>query len=179
MPFDRGRFESGLPEHLVELYDRYRNDPDILVQRDSIALLEVRLMDVLQGIKEGVAAPNWVALRKVVRTVKEELPERISRELMLAVEDLNTLCEQGSYRQEQWTEVRGLVQDIRKISDTEQKRIVTAQHVMRADEVMALVDALGGLVRENVKDADALRRIETGIARFIGQKPVGQIGESA
>ena len=56
----------------------------------------------------------------------------------------------------------------RKLVESERKRLLDAQLMIDAKQAMILLAAITAIIRENVKDPDALRAISSGLLRLTG-----------
>jgi hypothetical protein len=69
-----------------------------------------------------------------------------------------------------WTPAVRLLDSLRALSETEQRRIERAGRMVRLEDALAILDAIAASVTANVRDAEALASISTCIAGFTGRQ---------
>lgn len=62
--FKTGRYSKYTPARLVESYDDYRTDPDLLSLNDDVALLRSITTQHLQAMEQGETSPAWIDAKK-------------------------------------------------------------------------------------------------------------------
>lgn len=174
--FKDGRHSKFLPPRLKETYQAARADDRLLELRDDISLLDARLTDVLKRVETGESGQLWVMIRQVwgdftVAKLASKIPEMQEH---LAI--LGDLIERGLADYAAWGEVRGLLEQRRKLVESERKRLVELQQVITTEQAMVLVSLLIDTVRKHVTDRDALAGISGDLARVLNVQ--ARVGDS-
>lgn len=154
-----GRYSKFLPTRLAARFAESENDPDLLVLRKEIALVDTRISDVLSRVDIGEAGTIWLDTKKAFDDLTESLQQKNARKTQDAIVTLSDLIKRGNTDYAAWNEVIGLVEQRRKLVESEQKRIVAGQHMLRMEEVQRLMGALTAAVREYVNDPVILGKI--------------------
>jgi hypothetical protein len=75
-----------------------------------------------------------------------------------------------------WAEIGVVIEQRRKLSESEQRRLVDLQSSISAERAMSLVGALVASVQAHVSDANVLKAISADISRLVA---VPELGEGA
>ncbi len=121
--FKTGRYSKVLPEAMRRRYEVARDDEDLLSLRDEIALLDLRII-----------------------------------ELLGRAEDEDT-----------WTQSVALIEQRRKLAESEHKRLVALKQYVSIEQVYAFIGALGGILREHVTDRHALAAIQRDLSGLLAR----------
>lgn len=164
--FQHGRRSKYLPARLLDRYHEAASDPDLLAVRDEIALLDMRLNELLEQVDTGeagelwmTAQAAWLAYLRKRDTVQERDAQRL----------LDQIIERGATAFQSWAEIHQVIEQRRKLSETEQKRLVTMQQMVTVEQAMSFVAALQTSVRKHVTDTAALRAIAADMAMLANQ----------
>ena len=131
--YKTGRYSKHLPDRLAARYHEALADAELLAVRDDVALLDVRLSELVNMLG-GDAIPGIV-----------------------------------------WAEVRDLLEQRRKLVETEHRRLVAMQQMITTEQAMALLGAVLGVIRKHVSDPATLGAISADFAVLsLVQRPVGR-----
>lgn len=165
-PVVHGRYSKYLPEKLAERYSEALADPDLLELRGEIALIDTRLMELIERVDKGGTLKDWQ------RAVKAhgELAEAVAAKDMGRVLDLTaklgrTLCA-GLSDYEAWQEISELVEQRRKLAESEHKRLVAMGQMITAERALILLAAVQDTIRRHVTDQATLTAIAADIRRL-------------
>lgn len=163
-----GTYSKVLPKRLLDGYQASINDPDRLALDQQLGLLDARLLDVLQRIDSGESGQLWRLLKGAARDYEAARrandPVRVVEQLALMLELIN----RGHTDQAAWAEARQLIQERRKIAESERKRQVQMHQVVSSEAAMALLAQLVVAVQTHVHDDDALAAISSEYRRLVG-----------
>lgn len=87
-------------------------------------------------------------------------------ELALVDARISFLLSGNNQSEDTWEEIRNLIEQRRKLVESERKRLVELQQVVTADQAMLLIRAVVASVREHVRDPAILRAITEDLARL-------------
>ncbi len=158
-PPTHGRYSMRLPAHLLKTYEQARRDPDLLALRDEVSLLDARLVDVLSKVNTGESGATWGAARAAHRAVQEARKTGDAHSFAAALADLGELIERGLSEYAAWGEVFGLIEQRRRLVESERRRLVEMQQMITAEQALMLATRLAMIVKENVTDPVALANI--------------------
>jgi len=173
--YQHGRYSKYMPAHLLQRYEEAVNDPELLSLDHEIAVVDARVGEVMQGIGRGESGKIWSVLSKLKHDVDYGVRQRrlsakmddkdgeISGAKLVAdsTNEIMKLIEVGSAEWAQWEEVVNLFERRRRLVDSEQKRRMNMQNLVRVEDAKILLDAmvhaLHEAVGENVEDLDEQR----------------------
>lgn len=164
--FAKGRYEGSLTEAEREDYSRERLDENITSLSDEIALLRLRLKD-LMGLRDVAnTAEAWRKAREAFKAMK--LAQRFHNELAFAEAFAaleSALTEDTDYAYQK--EIVFQIEQIRKLADTEQKRLTQMQQLITSNEFISAITAVLTSVRRNVSDPEEQKAVLTDIQRIL------------
>lgn len=135
-----GRYSKHLPTRLGERYEAALSDPDLLALRDEIALTDAEVARILDSLDEE--PPEDLEERKHWQKTIEANRDR----------------------------TQSLIEQRRKLVETERKRLVDLQQMMTAEQAMTLLAAVESVVRKHVHDRNVLAAIGADIARLVAHQ---------
>lgn len=165
--FKTGRYSKYLPERMLARYKQAASDPELLAMRSDIALLDARLSDVLGRVDTGEAGALWRAAREMYADARDAMADKDAARLSVALTALGGLLDKGVADWAAWDEVRSLLEQRRKLAESEVKREVLAQQMVKVDQAMVLVSALVDSVKRHVTDRDTLASISADFGRLL------------
>lgn len=165
-----GRYSKSLPARMLSKYDEAREDREFLALSEDIALIDARLEDVLGRVDTGECGENWKALglavkefnefeRKATCAVTEGKRDEYNADRNERMRMICFLVEAGISDFNAWQELKGWLETRRKTVETEQKRLVSMQQMMSADQAEMLKARILSIIRANVQDRHALTAI--------------------
>lgn len=132
-----GRYSKHLPTRLGERYEAALKDPDLLALRDEIALTDADIARILDALDEE--QPDDPEERLHWHRTQEANRDRM----------------------------QSLIEQRRRLVETERKRLVDLQQMMTAEQAMTLLAAVEAIVRKRVHDRDILAAIGADIAKLV------------
>jgi hypothetical protein len=170
--YKTGRYSRLLPKGLATKYAAALDDPEWLALKDEIALSEARLGEALERLNEH----ETPALLKLLDTEYGRLRTAIdagnAAGVTRAMHALDDLFAKRTAVAGLWAEVDALIEQRRRLSDTEQKRLVAMQQMISSEQAMVLIDTLLGIIKTHVTDRKALAAISTDIVAIVGASAV-------
>lgn len=163
--FQTGRYSKYLPERLLQRYDEAQADAALIELRGEVSLMDVRLSELLERVDAGDAATWRTALGKAWDEYRRTEGTVDGVKARAAVEGL---IERGSSDSLAWAEIAGLVEQRRKLVESETKRLKDLQQMITAEKAMTLIASLAGIVKAHVTDRDTLAAISADLIRLAG-----------
>jgi hypothetical protein len=177
-----GRYSQYLPTQLVPLMSAALSDPEMLSLRSEIGLVTAQIEERLRAVSDGSAGGNWKALQDEyqlwLRSAQEAQASekagdklgaaRSTRVASEAAATIGKLIEAGTADQSRWADVRALIDQRRKLVESERKRLVESQQVVALNQVQIILDALIRTIKEAVTDDATILQIESGFVRTLG-----------
>lgn len=172
--FKTGRYSKYLPTRLLERYQASADDPELLALRHDIALVDARLADVLARVDTVESGALWKRLQATHAALVLAQAKDNAQELTTGLSELGLLIGRGLGDWATWEEIGRLVEQRRRLVESETKRLVAGHQVLRLDEANLLILALAQAVRNHVADHGTLNAINAEFARLLGrQAPAG------
>ena len=135
-----GRYSKHLPARLAERYEAALTDPDLLALRDEIALTDADISRILEHLDT-------------------EMPDDPDDRLIW--------LEQNEANRDR---MQSLIEQRRRLVETERKRLVDLQQMMTAEQAMVLLATVESIVRKHV-DRNTMAAISADIARLVAHQP--------
>lgn len=172
-----GKYSKYLPQRMLERYHEAAEDSELIALRDDVALIDSRIADMLQRVDTGESGEIWSALLKTVHAFKEaefkansssdpatQVKWKLEREQCM--ETITGLCQEGMADYAAWSEVKSLVEQRRKLVETEQKRLVAMNQMITNEQAMVIQARILDIIRRNVTDRTTLANISSEFSRL-------------
>ncbi|HEU5090506.1 MAG TPA: HGGxSTG domain-containing protein [Roseiflexaceae bacterium] len=161
-----GRYSRVLPARLAGRYQEAAQDTALLELRSEVALLDARLADLLGRVDTGESGALWRALAE---WRLEALAARKANDTVKTSEAINAifdLIQRGHADYQAWREVGSVIEQRRKLVESERKRLIEMQQTLTAEKAMLLLGAVLGVIKEHVQDRNTLHAISRGIEQL-------------
>lgn len=172
--FKTGRYSKYLPARLAGRYQEAAQDPNLLALREDIALLDSRIAEVVSRLTTGESGGAWKAVRAAYENM---LLAKSTGDPQLFAASLNNLgdtIQSGYGDEESWIEISILLQQRRKLVESERKRLVDMQQMITAEQAMILVSTLVDILRRHVTERPVLAAISADITQLLARTDPGQ-----
>jgi hypothetical protein len=166
--FKDGRYSKLLPRGLAQKYVNALGDPEWLALKDEIALNEARLGDALEKLGDYETPALLDKLDTEYGRLKNAIKAGSASDVTVAMHALDDLFTKRAALAGLWREVDDLIEQRRRLSDTERRRLVDMEQVLTTQQALVLVSALIGIIKEHVTDRKILAAISTDIVAIIG-----------
>jgi hypothetical protein len=165
--FKDGRYSKYIPTRMLERYNEAIADPELLAQRHEVALIDARLGDLLKRADEADPSKALEQARLYnIEIQKAVHDENYGRMLVMALQ-LDGVLNDAQDDHHVWDEVQSLIEQRRKVVESERKRLVEMQQMVSTEKALTLVTALLAAVKENVPDRQALTAIQVTFNRLV------------
>lgn len=173
--FQTGRYSKYLPARLLERYHESAQDGELLALRDEIALLDTRLADLLNRVDSGEAGRAWKDAKAAHRKIALALQTKDTQSMFTGLSELEEAIGRGHGDYMAWDEIQSLLDQRRRLVESERKRLVDMQQMVTSEQAMLLVSALLDSVRRNVTDRNVLTQVQADFIRITTAKPAERI----
>lgn len=183
--FKHGRFvgqkalhRKAVPAHLRDVFDQALADPDLIVLREQLSIANGFLHELMVAKRDnGGTADQWKAVGDILKRYWKAKfegdkpdPEDAIAEIQAAVD----LHKQTALIQEQILDQQEL---IRRLSESEVKRLKAASEAVSRDKAIALAGALILAVRDAVGSPEAVAAVQQRFVEIVpgilGMQPQG------
>jgi len=168
--YKHGRYSKYLPDALTDRYHAAQSDPDLLSLREDVALLDTRISDRVQALDAGDSRQLWGQLSATYAAFIQAQRMGKTQEMAEALVKLGNLIKRGGSQGEVWSEIIGLLDQRRKLVESERKRLVDLQQMITTERAMTLVSAIVSSITEHVQDKGALSAIVADLRGLLDQR---------
>lgn len=170
-----GRYSKDLPTRMAARYQEAQSDPELLVLRDEIALLDSRLSDVLSRVDTGESGQLWSELNKTwaefeLRRASGDVPKM--REALDAHEQA---LKRGRSDYAAWSEIGSLLDRRARFVESERRRYVEMQQMVSVEQTMLFLGAVTDAIRRYVTDRDTLSALGRELELLADAQPRAQV----
>jgi hypothetical protein len=158
-----GRYSRDLPTRLLDRYEAAQKDPRLLELRDDISLLQARLSEVLSRVDDGESGQLWANLI----TAKAEYLAASGDDQPHKLWQLLAAIDAGANDYAAWSDVRSLLDQRRRLVESERKRIVELQQTISVERAMLLIGAISGILKARITDRHLLAQISQDIQALL------------
>lgn len=169
--FKHGIYSKYMPKGMLDLYEEFRTNPDLLSLRENVALVDARIVQLLQALdQQGDLGAIWLELQQLFETLMRATQKQDLGGGKAAFEALGDVIEHGADQFRAWSQISEMMEQRRKLVETERRRLVDMQQMITSEQAMVLVSALVTIIREEVTDRDVLIRLQSRIAGLVVQR---------
>jgi hypothetical protein len=138
-------------------------DRELLALRDEIALVDTRLSQLLSGLETGETDALWGRLYEAYVELQAGWQANDGKIMLAALERMGQIIEAGGSQRDVWGEVYVILEQRRRLVESERKRLVAMQQMITAEQAIAMLARIQQVIVETVDDRNVLSSI---IAEF-------------
>ena len=169
--FKHGRHSRYLPPRLLESYQASVDDPNLIVLRDDLALVETRMGDLLKHLDVDGFRAQWLRARHAFDAFHQANVRGDGPAMKASLAELSAALTSGLADHVKWDQVLELVEQKRRLSETEQRRLERAHNVMTNERAMVLLARIVDVIRRHVTEPVALSAIAAEIQTLAAYRP--------
>jgi hypothetical protein len=162
-----GRYSKDLPTRLAGRFEDALNDPQLGMLQSELALLDTRIGEMITGLDTEQYGSLWGEVAQARNNIKRAMETGKGRTLEDAYNHLDSIVESAQSDIETWDKIFELIEQRRKLVDSERKRQMDLQQVITTEQSMLLVTTLIRAVTEHVTDKRQLAAISNEIRTVI------------
>lgn len=175
--FVDGKYSKFIPARLTARYGEALADTALLELKEEVALLDARLSDVLGRVDTGESGKLWETAQKALMQYKVT-HKRDEVKAALALMDLEDAILAGTSDYTAWGEIATIIEQRRRLVESERKRLVEMQQMITTEQAMALLAMVVDTVRRHVPDRAALAAISAELVQLTARTGGGTIESS-
>lgn len=165
--FQTGRYSKYLPARLAGRYEESSADTELLALREEVSLVDSRLADLLKRVDTNEAGYWWKELQLVHKEYQEAVKKSDIAAMSKSLAELWHIIKAGVSDYAAWNEVYGVLEQRRKLVESERKRLIEMQQYLTAERAMLLISALVDIVQRNVDDKIVIAKINAEVGALI------------
>jgi hypothetical protein len=154
-----GRHSRFLPSRMFAAYRAAGLNPELMSLRQDLALIDARMIDVLKRVDTGEAGSVWIELQAAWARLGREQARGNVETYKLVYDDVGRLVTKGVGDTAAWREIGELIDQRRKLVESEQRRLTLAHEMISRDQAMALLGQVVDILRRRIPDRDILNAI--------------------
>lgn len=161
---------QALPANLRSAAEDILTNPARIEMTEHLALLNAMLVESVNKWDAGASA-MFPKLQAEWDTFTSEIKRGAKANqaiLNKATVAIDRMLKDGVSDHLARIETRQIVQDIRRVSETERKRLVDAELMVSADQFMVKMQEVADLITREVTDPDTLVRLHRGFGAILG-----------
>lgn len=163
--YSTGRYSKYIPAQLATRYDEARNDPDILSLNEDVALLRSFTLKHLSEITTGDTHPAWIDAKKAFDDMESAERQGAAGldKYLNAKAKLLAIIEPNYRAALSEGQVIRYIDQLGRIADKERRLLIDRQQVITVQQMMLMIMAIVGVIKEHVDDRHKLSAIQNGI----------------
>lgn len=154
-----GRHSKDLPTRYAATYFDSLMSKRQLELTPEIALIDSRLSEVMLQLSSGESGAAWGAIDDCYRRLSSAVKENKKPVIDQILGEMGLIIAGVIDDRSIWNELRVLIDDRRRLVESERKRKVEAQTVFTAEQALMLFGVIEQIIRQNVSDPASLQRI--------------------
>lgn len=158
-------------EELARRYEELINDPELVALRKPLALINARVLQLLDRVEDGVTNNLWEQAIEVYADLKKAYMTSDEGEVQKNIVILDGIFKRVEDDYKSWAQVFDAIELQRKLSESERKRLIEMKQFITAEEAMEMVKKLTAAIYKNVQDPLTLRKIIYEFTRVTGSSP--------
>jgi hypothetical protein len=157
--YKHGRYSAFMPQKLLRGYARQVRDPDLLQQRDEIALIDSLIFEALERMSDADSPATWLQLRRLWRTMKHANDAGDMRRAAAKMAAIDEVIRRGASDLDQREDVLYLIERKRRVIESQSRREVQERLFISYDDAAAMFREVVEAVSSVVSDPDQLAEI--------------------
>lgn len=170
-----GRYSRHLPTRLMARYQEAQADPDLLALREEITLLDARIADVLGRVDSGESGRLWQELQTTAMALRLARRQQNTEGIADALNTMLDLIGAGRADYAAWADVRTLLEQRRRLVESERRRLTEMQQTLSVEKAMLLIGAIAGIIKAHVHDRATLAKISADLDGLLRREPAAVI----
>jgi cell pole-organizing protein PopZ len=144
---------------MSEAYERSMTDETLLALTNEIHLLDARLADLLAKVDSGESGTVWQRLTAANAELNRARTANDNDQIVATIREIQGLISRGSHDSAAWAAVERVIQQRRRLVESERKRAVELGTIMTSQQAMMAFSRLFQVIKANIHDRDVLQKI--------------------
>lgn len=156
-----------LPTRLAKRFEAAMADTELLSTRADIALVEVRISELMERIDQRESGRAWEDLAEAYGALDDCLHSGDSAKLIETMKRMDGIIKAGQDDYHVWREIMDAMEQRRKLAESERKRLVDMQQYITTERVIVFVNKIVEIIAGAISDKRELSKILEGIAGLL------------
>ena len=162
-----GRYSVYLPKHLKAQFEEAVTDPKILDLTANIALLDLRLNELLAQLASNETTESWNDLGNLLGPLEKAIEERNGTKAVALMNRVLEAWQTFYSNKETWEQIIEVSEARRRLTESERKRLIDMDLVLHADRAYMLVAFIQDVIIRHVQDQSVRASIAYEIRRVL------------
>jgi hypothetical protein len=158
---------DALPARVRAAYVQALQDPELFNLRPDLATIEARIADLMTRVDFGEAGRIWQQAQTTFIQFQDAVARDDTQTMRVHLQTLGRLLAKGATDYTAWSEIIGLIEQRRRLIDTEMRRLEKMRQFLTAEEVHRLVDQIAELAKRVIKDPKVLNVFTIELAKLL------------
>jgi hypothetical protein len=163
-------YSKYLPDRLAARYAEMEQDPDLLTLVREVALVRTRLTELIGYLDEGLGTGALERIEDAFTALRQAMAAQDKAATEAAWGDLGVAIAAAKGDFALWDDIYLAINILTRTSESERKRLVEAEYMVKLDSVMNFVGAVAGILRETIKDRETIMVIQAKVQRLLEVK---------
>lgn len=164
-----GHYSKHLPSRYFSDYQEYLQDPNLLSMRREMALIDVRLGEMLQMLETSDSPQAWNRISVACAMLEKAVGDGKFDELPKIAEILRNAITAHKNDQDIWSNVLNLIDNRRKVADVERRRIEAMKKYLTMQEANAMMAYFVDSVMKRVSSPQERALISEDLRQFVSR----------
>lgn len=172
--FLTGKYSKVLPDNLLGHFEDIMADGKLLELKEDIALVTTLVRSSLQDLQENYqsSAAYFKQMTKVIDELEQTLANgehEVPYPIMAALQSFIEIFRLAQNEQAKRQEILTMLEQKRKLAESEQKRLVSLHNLFSADQIVSMMASVLSIIRAEVHDISTQEKIAEGIRKLINK----------
>ncbi|HEY4669727.1 MAG TPA: hypothetical protein VIH05_08130 [Tepidiformaceae bacterium] len=167
--FKHGKYSRYMPARLAAKYLESARDPELLANRQEIAVLDARLAELLGRVDTGESSRLFSQAREAFTGFRNALDRSDKETMQIHLQTLDATLGRAVGDYAAWDDIRQSLETRRKLVETEMRRLEKMQHFHTAEELQSLLTAIAHIAKRVISDPKVLNEFTLAILE-LGQR---------
>lgn len=158
---------KSMPKQLRQGYQAYLKDGRLLELQTDIATLRARTDDLIKRSEAEGADQLWPKALEAFKQLRKADRRGSYEEKVKWETELQSILEAGTNEYLRWEEIRNNIELTRRLTVSENRRLVEADQMISRKQLMVFIAALIQVIESNVTDTKTKSAIGFGIQRLL------------
>lgn len=147
-----GIYSKHLPTRYIADFEEYMANPNLIAMREGMALIDVRVGELLQCLETADAPQAWNKIAVALAMIEKDIKDAKFDNLQGIVDVIRDAITAHKNDRDVWHELIHLIDERRKIADVERRRIEAARKYLTLQEANAMMAFFTASVMKHVSD---------------------------
>ncbi|MHA2084423.1 MAG: HGGxSTG domain-containing protein [Candidatus Thorarchaeota archaeon] len=178
--FKHGKLCGYLPDRLVHNFKEASNDPNLLELRQELALVDSRVLELVQGLDKKGNAQQFKELQSAFSYLLELRQSGANGELLdEAISRMGASIEAGVQNHDIWEDIGVQIDRRQRLTESERKRLSDTHQMISSERLMALLAGILKIIMDHVQDYKVRQVIRYELLQLLPDQQIAKASRAA